>query len=188
MSATDTFVRASIILSNLLSSGVYMTEQEINTHAASLQNMAIAIVELRRAERQREQSPTYTQPLGVAHRQVAELRPRPTVVERVNALRSLTRPPTIKTISRANFEANCENMCSICHETHKKGDSMTTPCNHEFGKECWENWLANTNSNRKCPNCREVCYRITTFKTRTRRAVIEEEPLTERDEHAMLDI
>lgn len=73
------------------------------------------------------------------------------------------------TISRAAFDANCTESCSICMETHKKGESIVTECNHEFGKECFTRWINARNSNHKCPTCRKERPRITLFKTRTPR-------------------
>jgi hypothetical protein len=83
------------------------------------------------------------------------------------------------TISRAAFDTNCAESCSICLATHKKGDSIVTECNHEFGKECFNNWISAPNSNHSCPTCRKSMPRITLFKTRSQRNstpnVIEEE-------------
>lgn len=83
------------------------------------------------------------------------------------------------TISRAAFDANCTESCAICLETHKKGDSIETECHHEFGKQCFNNWITAPNSNHKCPTCRKDMPRVTMFKTRCRRQraiVIEDEP------------
>jgi hypothetical protein len=75
------------------------------------------------------------------------------------------------TISRAAFNANCTDSCSICLETHKKGDSIQTECNHEFGKQCFNTWMTARASNHKCPTCRKEMPRVTMFKTRVSRTL-----------------
>lgn len=75
------------------------------------------------------------------------------------------------TISKAAFDANCTESCSICLETHKKGDSIQTECNHEFGKQCFNNWMTARASNHKCPTCRKETPRVTMFKTRVSRTL-----------------
>jgi len=106
------------------------------------------------------------------------LRPEsPTLVRRLTGpitapLRDAARRNPLEktvTISRAEFDANCAESCSICLETHKKGDSIVTECHHEFGKQCFNNWLSAPNSNHKCPTCRKSMPRITLFKTRAPR-------------------
>ena len=206
MTANDSFTRASMVLIGLFNVNININEEEIDSRIRTLETHARNILERRRAQQVIVHHPINRPP--------AELRPRQTrppspvnlyhsinsepteinlrrtsdtqpFIERVNALRSIPREPTVKTISRANFDANCVDMCTICHETHKKGDSMATECKHEFGKQCWDTWMANEHSNRKCPNCRKVCYRIITYKTRAPRRVSSEIP-TERAEHARL--
>ena len=80
---------------------------------------------------------------------VAEVRPR--------------RKPIIKVKLVSLFALNtpCKSQCSICHETHVKVDSLTTDCNHEFGKECYNEWVSKQNS---CPVCRNVCKNVTVYK------------------------
>jgi hypothetical protein len=75
------------------------------------------------------------------------------------------------TISRAAFNANCTDSCSICLETHKKGDSIQTECNHEFGKQCFNTWMTSRASNHKCPTCRKEMPKVTMFKTRVSRTL-----------------
>jgi hypothetical protein len=106
------------------------------------------------------------------------LRPEsPTLVRRLTGpitapLRDAARRNSIQktvTISRAAFDANCAESCSICLATHKKGDSIVTECHHEFGKECFNTWITAPNSNHSCPTCRKSMPRITLFKTRAPR-------------------
>jgi len=86
---------------------------------------------------------------------------------------TLRRNPLEKTvtISKAAFNANCTESCSICLETHKKGESIKTECNHEFGKQCFNNWMTARASNHKCPTCRKETPRVTMFKTRVSRTL-----------------
>lgn len=59
-----------------------------------------------------------------------------------------------RSIGQAKFEANCDEACVICFDTHTNGDSVVTECNHCFGKECWKTWMCNPTSNQTCPTCR----------------------------------
>ena len=70
------------------------------------------------------------------------------------------------TIKKADFEAPCIDSCPICLDIHKKGDSLTTECNHEFGKDCYNFWMNSLSSNKKCPTCRKDCPKVTYYKTR----------------------
>jgi hypothetical protein len=67
-------------------------------------------------------------------------------------------------IGRVKFNADCKEVCAICLDTHKKCDSVTTECGHEYCKGCWFSWMSNTTGNRKCPTCRKQCPKTTTFK------------------------
>jgi hypothetical protein len=42
-----------------------------------------------------------------------------------------------------------------------------TDCNHEFCKPCYNSWMNAFASNHKCPTCRKVTPRVTSFKIRT---------------------
>lgn len=95
-------------------------------------------------------------------RPAAELRP-------ADAIPSLT-PDKHKILPRAAFEADCAEVCAICLETHKKGESLTTCCGHEFGKDCYRSWIFSTASNHKCPTCRTVNPKYTTYSKRVYRA------------------
>jgi len=79
-------------------------------------------------------------------------------------------PDKHKILPRAAFEANCAQVCPICLETHKKGESLTTCCGHEFGKECYRSWIFSPASNHKCPTCRTVNPKYTTYSKRVYRA------------------
>jgi hypothetical protein len=102
----------------------------------------------------------------------AELRPRPRTAQPTGPYTApLRRNPLekFKTLSRAALEANCADTCAICFDTHKKGESLTTECCHEFGKECYFNWIESENSNRSCPTCRKYFPRVTMYKPRASR-------------------
>lgn len=86
------------------------------------------------------------------------------------------RPPRLylsvkrKVLARAAFDANCAEVCAICMETHQKGDSLTTSCGHEFGKECYQNWFNTANGNKRCPTCRVLNPQLTIYSKRVYRA------------------
>jgi len=83
-----------------------------------------------------------------------------------------------RSIGQARFEANCEEACAICLDTHTNGDSVVTQeCNHCFGKECWKTWMTNTYSNQTCPTCRTDRPSIIAYTMRRPRAnaVVEED-------------
>ena len=70
----------------------------------------------------------------------------------------------VRAIGRVKFNADCKEVCGICLDTHKKCDSVTTECGHEYCKQCWYSWMSNATSNRKCPTCRKNHPKTTTFK------------------------
>jgi hypothetical protein len=69
----------------------------------------------------------------------------------------------VKTISVAAFNTKCPDACAICFDTHLKSDSVTTGCNHEFGKDCLNHWLT---INKNCPVCRTQRPSLTCYKVR----------------------
>lgn len=73
-------------------------------------------------------------------------------------------------IARAAFAKNCGENCAICMEIHQKGDSLTTSCGHDFGKECYQNWFNSANSSQSCPTCRAVNPQVTIYSKRVYRA------------------
>ncbi|NDI17402.1 MAG: RING-H2 finger protein [Verrucomicrobia bacterium] len=133
-------------------------------------NMSAPLIrDLTREERQEAElrfgrSLTPPRPPPPEVRPVAQLRP---AAPRI--LNELT-PDKHKVLPRAAFEANCAEVCAICLETHKKGDSLTTCCGHEFGKECYRSWIFSPASNHKCPTCRTVNPQYTTYSKRVYRA------------------
>ena len=85
------------------------------------------------------------------------------------ASRETTRPleNKVSSISRRRFLAKCKDVCSICLDSHQKGDSVTAQCGHEFGKQCWEQFLASNDQDETlCPLCRNVCHFVTGYKQR----------------------
>ena len=79
-------------------------------------------------------------------------------------------PDKRKILSRAAFAANCAEVCAICLDNHQKGETITTCCGHDFGKECYRNWIFSPASNQKCPTCRTVNPKITVYGKRVYRA------------------
>jgi hypothetical protein len=90
----------------------------------------------------------------------------PPVIRPTNELQ----PDKRKILSRAAFAANCAEVCAICLDNHQKGDSLTTCCGHDFGKECYRKWIYSPASNQKCPTCRTVNPKITVYGKRVYRA------------------
>jgi hypothetical protein len=88
------------------------------------------------------------------------------------------RPPRLvlsiksKVLPRAVFAANCGEACAICMDTHQKGESLTTSCAHDFGKECYKNWFNSDNSNKSCPTCRTLNPQVTVYSKRVYRATL----------------
>ena len=66
-----------------------------------------------------------------------------------------------KRITATDYEAVNTDPCAVCIENQKKGDTITTECNHSFCKPCWNSWM-DTN-NRTCPCCRKLCKSITVY-------------------------
>ena len=86
-------------------------------------------------------------------------------IERMNPTPSTTRvykpARKYKRISATVYEAVNSDPCAICIENQKKGDTITTGCNHSFCKPCWNSWM-DTNK-RTCPCCRNECKSITVY-------------------------
>ncbi|NBW58753.1 hypothetical protein EBR43_13470, partial [bacterium] len=87
----------------------------------------------------------------------------------------------VRAIGRIKFNSDCKEVCAICLDTHKKCDSVTTECGHEFCKQCWFSWMSNPAGNRKCPTCRAYQPKTTTFKQmadrKKRESVTEQQPI-----------
>jgi hypothetical protein len=75
-----------------------------------------------------------------------------------------------RSIGQARFEANCDEACVICLDTHTNGDSVVTECNHCFGKECWKTWMCNPTGNQSCPTCRTDRPNVIAYTMRRPRA------------------
>jgi hypothetical protein len=76
-----------------------------------------------------------------------------------------------RSIGQARFEANCDEACAICLDTHTNGDSVVTQeCNHCFGKECWKTWICNPTGNQTCPTCRTDRPNVISYTMRRARA------------------
>ena len=76
-----------------------------------------------------------------------------------------------RSIGQARFEANCDEACVICLDTHTNGDSVVTQeCNHCFGKECWKTWMCNPSGNQSCPTCRTDRPNVIAYTMRRPRA------------------
>lgn len=82
----------------------------------------------------------------------------------------------VRAIGRVKFNADCKEACGICLDTHKKRESVTTECGHEYCKQCWFSWMSNTTGNQKCPTCRKCHPKTTTFKLMADRKKRQEGP------------
>ena len=160
-------------ITDIYSVGNLMTADQLSTEMLLINRETITMVERRRletmVERQRPPVPPVahnagsipatirgTRPLQLSGPYTAPLRP----VVRKNPLERY------KTIKKADFDAPCADSCPICLEIHTKGDSLTTECDHEFGKGCYNFWMNSLSSNKKCPTCRKDCPKVTYYKTR----------------------
>jgi hypothetical protein len=81
--------------------------------------------------------------------------------EHMNTTRVYKPARKYKRIIATDYEAINTEPCAVCMENQKKGDTITTECNHSFCKPCWNNWM-DTN-NRTCPCCRKECKSITVY-------------------------
>jgi hypothetical protein len=81
--------------------------------------------------------------------------------EHMNTTRVYKPARKYKRIISTDYEAINTEPCAVCMENQKKGDTITTVCNHSFCKPCWNNWM-DTN-NRTCPCCRKECKSITVY-------------------------
>ena len=66
-------------------------------------------------------------------------------------------------IDKSQFHALCTEACAICLDTHTKGDSVLTDCNHEFCHQCWTQWTARAKT---CPACRKLRPSTTSFTSK----------------------
>ena len=83
-------------------------------------------------------------------------------IEHMNPNTKTYRPSRkYKRITADDFEAETTDPCAVCIEKQKKGDTITTECNHSFCKPCWNKWM-DTNK-RTCPCCRKQCRSVTVY-------------------------
>lgn len=78
-------------------------------------------------------------------------------------------PQVVRALSKANYQEKCDEPCGICMETHIKGESLETSCNHAFGKECYMTWINAPAGNHCCPTCREHLPLVFTYRPRKTR-------------------
>jgi hypothetical protein len=78
-------------------------------------------------------------------------------------------------IKKALLDTFINEVCGICLETHTKKDSVLCDCLHEFGKNCFNEWIHTKDTNLQittCPSCRTNVTQLTTFRQRTPRKII----------------
>ena len=77
--------------------------------------------------------------------------------------------PNHKKSAIGKVRFNTTFQCAICLEDHTNGESVTTECGHSYGKQCWETWMRNQNSNKCCPTCRKSTPKTTCYTLRADR-------------------
>jgi len=157
------FIQLNRSIMELYDRGHLMTAGEVAIRLNSIATNAHRMVDRRRqAFNMPPPEPPAAQPnIG---RPVAQLRPAAPRPHR--QVLSIKR----KVLARAAFAANCGENCAICMDTHQKGESLTTSCGHDFGKECYQNWFNSANSSQSCPTCRAVNPQVTIYSKRVYRA------------------
>jgi len=167
--STNDFVSIQRRVLILYERGHLLAQDELDRAIDSLTGHALQMVRRRRQESLpplRPSTPPLPPPVPQARPYTGGLRlpePNRAPPNRRNPLEKF------KTISKAALEAPCLEACVICMETHKKIDSVTTECGHEYGKACFNGWMNSVNSNKNCPTCRKDCPRVTLYKARASR-------------------
>lgn len=77
----------------------------------------------------------------------------------------LTQHIKVRALGKVKAATPLEDDCAICMESHKKIDSMTTNCGHEFGQICLQKWM-NGSVLKSCPICRSYCSLVTSYRPR----------------------
>jgi hypothetical protein len=70
----------------------------------------------------------------------------------------------LKKLPKAQLESDVD--CNICFESHKKPDTLSTACGHDFCIGCWKSWMCQPNKERRCPVCRENLPKVSYFTGR----------------------
>jgi hypothetical protein len=121
-----------------------------------------AIIELvsRMREEGREIDETHARGIMQQIEWVAGLRPSRRAVREEDAAMPAA---VVCEIDKQQFHALCAEACAICLETHTKGDSVLTECNHEFCHQCWSQWITRAKT---CPACRKSRPSTTSFTSK----------------------
>ena len=150
-----------------------LLEQHVNQldeMQRSIMNMRSVLVRrMRRLEREPRppvrrliQAPTTPlQALTVLEAHVPRARAPPVVIDKI-----IKKSKTVKTLETDSI---LPDACGVCLENHKKIDSLTCNCTHQFGKECfnkWKNICHKLKKNTPCPICRTTVNSITLFRAR----------------------
>jgi len=72
-----------------------------------------------------------------------------------------------KSISKKKMEENSDDVCGICLEAHNNKDTYITGCKHQYGKDCFKQWVVTCQNQRRqitCPMCKCVKPKIFQFK------------------------
>ena len=76
---------------------------------------------------------------------------------RMRQLQIEATPIKEKMLAKAELNAPMAEECGICLEKHIMKDSVTTSCDHHFGKDCFQQWYTTCRMNAlgvRCPTCR----------------------------------
>lgn len=72
-----------------------------------------------------------------------------------------------KRISKAAMEAPMNDVCAICYDTHATKDTMLTSCKHQYGTQCYIQFIHNCVNNVRdicCPLCKKSNPLLTIFR------------------------
>jgi hypothetical protein len=174
----ENFTSIQRVLMDLFQNGHSMSPEQVNQAVDGLSGQALQMVRRRQLEnappappvppvaRQVGSAPFTMGPFTMGNVRpnsgpyTAPLRPTESAHQRRNPLEKTV------TIKKTEFDAICTDLCPICIEPQKKGDTIMTDCNHEFCKPCYNSWMTAFTSNHTCPACRKLMPRVTSFKIR----------------------
>ena len=174
MSAHDDFSNIQRRLLDIYERGHLMGPEQLNQAVDGLTGQALQMVRRRRLENAPPVPPVARQ-VGSAPFTMGGPFTMGNVRPNSGPYTAPLRPPEQRrnplektvTIKKAEFDAICTDLCPICIEPQKKGDTIMTDCNHEFCKPCYNSWMTAFTSNHTCPTCRKLMPRVTSFKIRT---------------------
>ena len=82
----------------------------------------------------------------------------------VKAVKALTVVRVVKEIERDQMVSELPDACGICLEKHRKSNSCSLNCKHDFGIQCFNGWKKVSKKKLNCPMCRDTVTVITSYK------------------------